>query len=110
MANYIRLTASLGDSDASYRDFRDEVSALTDDDVSQTSPVTAGGNEVGVIVTDDEVTLTVEGHGGEFTKTTESALIEVIEDVLGEDAEVTVEGGYTEDDEDTDEAESEWVA
>lgn len=74
--------------------------ALTGMDVSATSPVDADGRSVGTSHTDDTVTLVVDTpDGGEFTKTSQTALTDALASVEAVDADsITVEGGYQPDD------------
>jgi hypothetical protein len=73
--------------------------ALTDLDVSESSPVTADAPQVGPGVSDSTVTLTISGHGGDFTKKSQTALTDAVKSIDAVDPEtVTVEdGGYTPD-------------
>lgn len=96
MSSDIDITVSLAETDATYGDLRDAVSSLTADDVSKSSPVTPGGREIGIDVNTqaDEAHLRVQGRDGNFTKTTQDAIVSTVREVVGEDAEITVDGGY----------------
>jgi hypothetical protein len=76
------------------------LSSLTDDDLSVGSPVTGGCNEVGVAkVQEDEerfIVLRVEGHSGDWTKTSEDAIRRRVEGIDGIAGLVESEGGYGE--------------
>lgn len=78
---------------------RDSLAELTDDDVSVGSPVSAGVPEAGIGFStygdyDRLLNVAVEGHEGDFTKTSHEALEDAIESVEGVGEQVRVEGGY----------------
>jgi len=99
MAPHITITAD-HDGSLDNEALRD---ALADLDVSESSPVNAGGNEVGTSHTTDTVTVTAGGANadGDFTKTSQDALVDALKNLDAVDAEsVSVDaGGYTPDDE-----------
>jgi hypothetical protein len=95
MASHIEVTADVDDS-FERAALREELSALTDDDVSQSSPISEGAPEAGIAHNRAEsvVTVRVEGHGGSWTKTSMDALRTAVGRVDGVlDASVT-DGGY----------------
>jgi hypothetical protein len=95
MASHIEVTADVDDS-FERAALCEELSALTDDDVSQSSPITAGAPEAGIAHNRVEsvVTVRVEGHGGDWTKTSMDALTTAVRRVDGVlDVSVT-DGGY----------------
>lgn len=73
---------------------RDAVSSLTEDDITNTSPITAGGSEVGIEVDGTALHVRVEGHEGDWSKTSEDALRRAVEGVDGVEELTTAEGGY----------------
>lgn len=75
---------------------REHLDGLTDDDVSVSSPLSAGAPEVGVDYNQPEraLTLRVGGHGGDFTKTSERALLSLLRDVEGVHDPTVTDGGY----------------
>lgn len=79
---------------------REALRAVDGEDLSVSSPVSAGVPEAGVSPGDDgSVLVVVEGHDGDFTKTSERALKRALADVpFSVDVEV-VDGGYEPDDE-----------
>jgi hypothetical protein len=64
------------------------------DDISQSSPITAGVPEAGIVITQDTVIVTVEGHEGDWTKTSETALRRAVKSVDDVEALEESEGGY----------------
>lgn len=95
MASHIEVTADVN-GDFSERALRTALAALTDEDLSESSPVSAGAQEVAVDHNqrDGVVHVRCEGHSGDFTKTSERALTRTVRGVTGvEDASVT-DGGY----------------
>lgn len=79
---------------------REALRSVDGDDLSVSSPVSGGVPEAGVSPGDDgAVVVAVEGHEGDFTKTSERALKSALADVpFTVDVEV-VDGGYEPDDE-----------
>lgn len=77
---------------------RSALSELTDDDVSESSPVTAGGSELAVVVADGELIIREGGHDGEWTKTSETAVRRAVSTVNGVGELVESSGGYEPDD------------
>lgn len=86
--------------DVNRRSVRDAVSELDGDDLSVSSPISAGATEVGIDVTgmSDEpggfVHVTVSGHDGDWTKTSEQALKSAVQSVDGVGELVSSDGGY----------------
>lgn len=78
---------------------RDALSGLTDDDVTVSSPVTAGGLELAVEVGEGVLVVREEGHDGEWSKTSESAVRKAVESVDGVVGLVEKAGGYQDSDE-----------
>jgi hypothetical protein len=80
---------------------RDALNDLTDDDISVSSPITAGAPEasVGVERGDDMavVEVTVSGHSGDWSKTSEQAVTDAVEAVEGVVERADAEGGYEPD-------------
>jgi hypothetical protein len=79
-------------------DVRNALYTLTDDDVSVSSPITGGASEVSVHFENINgtrlVVLTIDGHDGDWTKTSESALTGAVQSVEGVGDLVASEGGY----------------
>jgi len=79
---------------------RDALAGLTADDLTEKSPVTAGGTELAVTVGehDGEEVLLVreEGHGGEWSKTSERAVRTAVKAVDAITDMVASSGGYEE--------------
>lgn len=80
-------------------DVRDALSGLTDDDITESSPITAGAAEVGVETRDGTVIVRVSGHEGEWSKTSETALRRAVVGVDGVDELTDSDGGYETDSE-----------
>lgn len=99
MADHITIEAETRDGPVPYSAVREAMASLSDDDVSKTSPVTPGGSEVGV-TGGENVEIRVEGHSGEFTKTTEEALVAAVEAIEGTHNVRVTQGGYTDSDDD----------
>lgn len=85
-------------SGATRSDIAAALDGIASDDITKKSPITAGVPEAAIsFETTDEgrfVTIKVEGHPGEWSKTSERALKSAIEglDVVGEHVETV--GGY----------------
>jgi|APHM01.1.fsa_nt_gi hypothetical protein len=76
-------------------DVRDQLREVTEGDISQTSPITAGVPEAGVYETDNHtVHVRVEGHDGQWTLTSERAVCRALEEIHPEVEVSVVEGGY----------------
>jgi len=99
MADHITVHVA-GGKGVSHYAVRKSLASVSEDDVSKSSPITAGVPEAGIATTDDgNVRLRVAGHSGSFTKTSERALLAALRDGLPESASVSVEaGGYDSDD------------
>lgn len=70
-------------------------------DLSESSPVSAGVTEAGVRPADGgAVIVAVEGHEGDFTKTSQKAITRTLAEELHGVAVEVVDGGYEPDDED----------
>lgn len=99
------------DSGVSYSDVRAAVRSLSDDDLSVGSPISGGGEEVGIDLTGEGsdpggiLHIRVEGHDGEWTKTSEKALSRTIRSVNGVGKVIESQGGYEGDVEDAGEDE-----
>lgn len=78
---------------------RTELQHVTDDDVSKSSPIMGGVPEAGVAIggdgEDQTVVVRVEGHAGEWTKTSEQALRRAVKRVEGVEELVESDGGYS---------------
>lgn len=103
MSSELHVTAE-HDGSVSNAAVRDALSGL---DVSESSPITADASQVGISHSteadgegDDgevhhHVELHVSGHDGEWTKTSQEALLDALKDLDGVDVEsVSVEGGH----------------
>lgn len=75
---------------------RAAIGSLTNDDVSNSSPISAGGGEVGTSFDGDVLVVRVAGHGGDWTKTSEEALRKKIQSVPGVGDIESSDGGYEE--------------
>lgn len=82
------------DGSVEQAEVRANLEAITEDDVSKKSPVTAGASEVSVQPSDDTLELAVGGHGGEWSKTTEEALRSAVQNADGVGDLIDSEGGY----------------
>lgn len=86
------------DGSVSAADVRSALNELTDDDLSVSSPVSAGVDEAGTGVETVGggvfVTVTVDGHDGDWTKTSEQAIKSAVESVEGVHELAESEGGY----------------
>lgn len=76
---------------------RNALSLLTNDDVSVGSPISAGASEVAIVIEDGDVVVRVEGHDGDWTRTSEETLRKVIEGVDGVNELVESKGGFETD-------------
>lgn len=74
------------------------LASLDDGDLSKGSPVTGGCREVGVGTVEADgprdIVLRVEGHDGDWTKTSEEAIRRRVEQIDGIGGLVESEGGY----------------
>lgn len=70
--------------------------ALRGLDVSKSSPLSASGDELGLVVTDDGLVCRVGGFDAQFTKTSQDGLTSALKDVDAVDSQTVavVEGGY----------------
>ena len=93
------LTAYFDAPSPSKAAVRDALSDLSDDDVSVSSPISAGGREAAVVVGDNTVIVRVIGHGGEWTKKSTEAVIDAVESAEGVTVVSSVDGGYDANDE-----------
>lgn len=86
------------DTGVTSRDVRAALEQLTDDDVSQSSPISGGAPEAATVLTGSDgesvIGVRVEGHDGEWTKTSERALKSAVKSVEGVTELVLSEGGY----------------
>lgn len=89
------------DGEVEQSEVRAALTEMAEDDVSVTSPITAGANEVSVQTDSDGdtdlVVLHVMGHGGDWTQTSEQAVRRAVEGVEGVEELVYAEDGYTPD-------------
>lgn len=99
MAGHIHVRVPLKDGAATTRsDVQDQLDTITDDDVSNSSPVSSGVPEASIVVGDGAAHVRVEGHDGDFTKTSERALLSALGDVDGAAGSADVAaGGYETD-------------
>lgn len=74
---------------------REAFDTITDEDVSESSPVTAGVPEAGLSPEPGEIHVRVGGHAGDFTKTSEQALRKALRAIDGVESVEVLEGGYT---------------
>jgi len=96
MAQDIHLTFDAEDG-VEYSDVMDAAHELTEDDISEKSPVSAGAPEVGVEFSEDDgrvLHVRVEGHSGDWSKTSQNALIGAVESVDGVENGSVESGGY----------------
>jgi hypothetical protein len=97
MAERLEHTYST-DGPVAVGDIREALSDVSDDDVSESSPITAGVPEAGVVPdSKTSVTLVVSGHDGTWTKTSETALRRAVKSVDGVGELASSEGGYDPD-------------
>lgn len=89
-----RLVATFEVDGASKRDIRSALEGLADDDLSASSPISAGGREAAVVVDGDVAFVKVVGHDGDWTKKSTAAVTGAVEDVAGVVSVAEVEGGY----------------
>lgn len=84
-------------------DVRGALAEIGEDDVSVSSPVSAGAPEVSVGFEyedgDGYLEVTVEGHEGDWTKTSEQAVQSAVQSADGVGDLVESEGGYEADEE-----------
>ena len=95
MASHIEVTADVSER-FDPAQLRAAISSLTEDDLSQSSPITAGGDEVGVAynAAESAVVCRVNGHAGSWTKTSEDALTAAVGGVHGVQSVSVTAGGY----------------
>lgn len=95
MASTIEVTADT-DSSFSRPALRAALDGITDDDVSVSSPVTDGAPEAAIDHNRDDgvVHVRVEGHDGDFTKTSQQALVSAVRSVDGATDPTVTDGGY----------------
>lgn len=97
MADHIEVVA---DTNASFNEsgLRDALSNISDE-VSQSSPVSEGAPEVAVghDAGEGTVTLRVAGHEGDFTLTSQKALLKVLRSHEGAVSPRVASGGYEAD-------------
>ena len=90
-----RLVATFElDGAVSKRAIRSALGALTDDDLSASSPISAGGREAAVVAGDETAVVRVIGHDGDWTKKSTQAVLDAVEAVDGIEGVSDVEGGY----------------
>jgi hypothetical protein len=86
------------DSPVNGVDVRRALSELTEDDLSNKSPITPSATNVAVSPSsaneDGAVVVRVRGHGGEWSKTSETALRRAVKSVDGITELVEKDGGY----------------
>ena len=91
------------DADVDQADIRAELEAIESDDISKSSPITAGVPEAGIALVhengDTSVLIRVEGHSGSWSKTSETALRRAVQRADGVHEQVDASGGYQPDDE-----------
>ena len=79
-------------------DIRVALSVLEEPDISSSSPISDGASEVAVVMHTDEephtLDIRVTGHSGEWTKKSEEAVQNVIQNVEGVGDLVDSDGGY----------------
>ena len=97
-----RLVATFELDGASRRDVRAALGGLTDDDLSASSPISAGGREAAVVVDGDVAVVKVAGHDGDWTKKSTQAVLDAVEAVDGIESVSHVEGGYESAESDSD--------
>jgi hypothetical protein len=87
--------------DINKRQIRSALARLTDEDLSESSPVSAGGEELAVTTGthdgEDVWVVREEGNDGDWTKTSERAVERAVKTVTGIDQLVATEGGYEPD-------------
>ena len=80
MAPAIELTFDT-DGTVTKSEVRDALSGLTEDDLSNSSPVSPGGEDIAIVETpevvgDEQVVVRASGDAEEFTKTSTGAIID----------------------------------
>lgn len=100
MASHIHVELHFADGESpDYGDIRQALSELTEDDVSVSSPISAGAPEAGVSVDGRVAHVRVAGHDGDWTKTSEEAIVSALRGVPGDHGDPSVVGGGYEPDE-----------
>ena len=98
-----RLVATFElDGAVSKQAIRSALGALADDDLSASSPISAGGREAAVVVSDGTAVVRVIGHDGDWTKKSTQAVLDAVEAVDGIESVSDVEGGYESAESDSD--------
>lgn len=95
MASHIHVTASISD-EVTEAEVYEALRTIGNDQLSKKSPVTAQLREASVATGEDCLDLRVQGHDGEWSKTTQETITRTLAGIDGVDAhsvEVT-SGGY----------------
>lgn len=92
MAQNIEVEAPLTDPSITRSDVSDSLDQV--DDVSDSSPISAGVGEAAVIVKADSVVIRIQGHDGEWSEQSETALLRGLERVDGVGSAEVVSGGH----------------
>jgi hypothetical protein len=98
MGEYLSATFRT-DADITKADIRDALADISEDDISKSSPVSAGGSEAAVTVSAGpsgmtDFNITVDGHGGDWTKKSEEAVTDAACSVTDSVEVLDVDGGY----------------
>jgi hypothetical protein len=93
MASELRITFG-ADESVSTAAVRDALDALTEDDISKSSPISEGAPEAATINGDGTVGVAIEGYEGDWTRTSEDALKAAVGGVEGVGDVTSIEGGY----------------
>jgi hypothetical protein len=92
MASHIHIEVS---GPVSEEEVRDQLRQITEDSISQSSPITAGVPEAGVYGgTDSTVHVRVQGHSGDWTRTSQTEMCETIRSVHPDVDTAVVSGGF----------------
>lgn len=98
MASNITVSATVTDASTTVGDVRAELRTITDGDLTEKSPVTAGIGEAGVTIDESDsglhLNLRVEGHEGEWSKTSMDAVTRAVGRVGGVEDVTVTDGGY----------------
>jgi len=90
------------DADVSKAAIRAELDTVAEDDISKSSPISAGVPEAGIAVVhedgDTSVLIRVDGHAGSWSRTSETALRRAVKRADGVHEQVDASGGYQPDD------------
>lgn len=108
MASHIHVTASIAE-DVTEANVYSALRQVGREQLSQKSPVSAQLREASVVTHEETLILRVEGHDGEWSRTSQDTITDTLAGIDGVEAESVevISGGYEQDDGDEDDSEDE---